>query len=58
MTRAELAKQKSNAELMVLDALQHFEKTTGRRITSIDFEQEHEGARSSFKSVSFVLNDD
>ena len=58
MTKAEIAKQKANAELMVLDALQNFEKVTGRRVVSIHFDHEHEATSCSFKSVTFALNDD
>lgn len=59
MSPREIEKQKTNAELMVLDALQNFTKVTGQRIHSIEFEQEspHEDAPKEFKSVKLILED-
>ena len=57
---ADLAKQKANTELMVLDALRTFQRTTNATINRIIFEQEakEEGGKKEFSRVTIILEND
>lgn len=60
MNAKEVARQKQNAELMVLDALRTFTQMTKRRIHSIefDFEPEPDGVRRVCHRVTLNLDED
>ena len=60
MKAKEIERHKQNAELMILDALVQFTKTTKRHVRSIsfDFEPEPDGTQKAFSRVTLTLDDE
>lgn len=58
MNEKQIAREKQNAELMVLDALQNLTKATGLTVRSIhfDFKPEPDGKQREFARVSIDLD--
>ena len=59
MTPKEVVREKANTELMVLDALQRFTRTTNRHVRSIDFDfkPEPDGTQREFIRVTLHLDE-